>query len=85
MAIACRDPVTGVLLAIFSGVIGAHRFYLKDMTGIVYVLFCWTLIPAIVAIVEAFFMPRRIRVYNARAVDAIAARMNAETAPPDES
>lgn len=41
------------LLAFFLGGIGAHKFYAgKVGLGVVYLIFCWTFIPAIVAFVE---------------------------------
>jgi TM2 domain-containing membrane protein YozV len=40
-------------LALLLGGIGVHKFYLgKAGFGILYLLFCWTFIPAIVAFVE---------------------------------
>lgn len=37
----------------FLGGFGAHRFYLgKTVSGILYLLFCWTYIPALIASVE---------------------------------
>ena len=47
-----KDKVTAGILAIFLGGLGIHRFYLGDWWGIFYLLFCWTLIPGIVAFVE---------------------------------
>ena len=42
-----------VLLALFFGGLGIHRFYLnRPGTGVLYLIFCWTFIPAIVALVE---------------------------------
>jgi len=42
-----------ILLALFLGGIGAHKFYMgKPGLGVLYVVFCWTYIPAIVALVE---------------------------------
>ncbi|PBC74029.1 TM2 domain-containing protein [Fibrobacter intestinalis] len=41
------------LFAFFLGGIGVHKFYAgKVGQGIVYLLFCWTLIPCIIALVE---------------------------------
>lgn len=41
------------LLAFFLGGIGAHKFYVgKIGMGVLYLLFCWTFIPGIVAFVE---------------------------------
>ncbi len=44
--------VAGVL-AIFLGGFGIHKFYLgKVFQGIIYLIFCWTYIPSIIAFVE---------------------------------
>lgn len=41
------------LLAFFLGGIGAHKFYTgKIGIGILYIVFCWTRIPAIIAFIE---------------------------------
>ena len=41
------------LLCFFLGGIGAHKFYAgRAGTGLMYLLFCWTFIPAILALVE---------------------------------
>lgn len=48
-----RSKIVAGMLAIFLGGIGIHKFYLgKGGQGILYLLFCWTFIPAIVAFVE---------------------------------
>lgn len=42
-----------IALAIFLGGLGIHRFYIgRVWSGIVYVLFCWTFIPAVISIIE---------------------------------
>lgn len=52
-----KSKTTAGLLALFFGGIGIHKFYLgKWVWGIVYILFCWTFIPAIVALVEAILL-----------------------------
>lgn len=49
-----KDKNLAGLLAFFLGGIGVHRFYLRQTgLGLLYLLFCWTFIPAIVAIIDA--------------------------------
>ncbi len=48
-----KSKVAAGILAIFFGGIGVHKFYLgKTGMGIVYLLFCWTCIPAVVGLIE---------------------------------
>ncbi|SOC44602.1 TM2 domain-containing protein [Ureibacillus acetophenoni] len=48
-----RNKVVAGLLGIFLGCFGAHKFYLgKPGSGIIYLVFCWTSIPAIVGFFE---------------------------------
>jgi TM2 domain-containing membrane protein YozV len=52
-----RDKNSAALLAFFLGGIGAHKFYLhRTVLGIVYLVFCWTFIPAIVALIDAIIL-----------------------------
>lgn len=47
------NKVTYGLLAILLGGIGVHKFYSgKTGMGILYLLFCWTVIPAVIGIIE---------------------------------
>lgn len=53
MSVGGRDRVSAALLAFFLGGIGAHKFYLgRWVQGIIYLIFCWTFIPAGVAVIE---------------------------------
>ncbi|WP_374033583.1 NINE protein [Bdellovibrio bacteriovorus] len=50
-----KNRTTAIVLCLFLGGIGGHRFYLdKPVSGIFYLLFCWTFIPAIFALCELF-------------------------------
>ena len=65
-----RTELTGILLAVLLGAFGAHHFYLRRWTpGIVYLLISMTGVLAPVAAVagalEAFWMPARVRRFNA--------------------
>jgi TM2 domain-containing membrane protein YozV len=47
------DRTMAALLALLLGGIGAHKFYMgRTKMGILYILFVWTLIPAIVGFIE---------------------------------
>ncbi len=61
-----RDEVVGVLLALFLGGFGVHHFYLRRTgLGILYLVFSWTPIPWVLGFLECFFMPGRVREFNA--------------------
>lgn len=48
-----KSKVAAGILAILLGGIGVHKFYLgKVGTGILYLCFCWTGIPAILGLIE---------------------------------
>jgi len=48
-----KSKLAAALLAFFLGGLGAHKFYLGRVgQGILYLVFCWTFIPAIIAFVE---------------------------------
>ena len=45
--------VAAAIFAILLGSFGVHRFFLGQIGwGILYVLFCWTLIPAVAGLIE---------------------------------
>ena len=48
-----KNKIVAGILALFLGGIGIHKFYLGQTgKGILYLLFCWTYIPAILAFIE---------------------------------
>ncbi|PAM91602.1 hypothetical protein B4N84_27745 [Flavobacterium sp. IR1] len=50
-----KNRTTALILTFFFGAIGIHKFYLGQSTqGIFYILFCWTLIPSILAFFQFF-------------------------------
>lgn len=52
-----KSKLAAALFALFLGGLGIHKFYLgKTGWGIVYVIFCWTFIPAIVAFIEGILL-----------------------------
>jgi TM2 domain-containing membrane protein YozV len=48
-----KSRIVAGVLAILLGGLGVHKFYLgKAGFGILYLLFCWTFVPAIIAFIE---------------------------------
>jgi TM2 domain-containing membrane protein YozV len=52
-----RNKTTAALLAILLGGLGVHKFYLgRPLQGLLYLVFCWTFIPAIVGFIEGLVL-----------------------------
>ena len=50
-----KSKSTTALLAFFLGGLGIHRFYLgQNVMGLLYLVFCWTFIPALIALFDFF-------------------------------
>ena len=48
-----KSKIAAALLAFFLGGFGVHKFYLGQVgLGLIYLLFFWTFIPAIIALIE---------------------------------
>jgi len=48
-----KNRVVAAILAFFLGGLGIHKFYLGQIgLGILYLVFCWTFIPSIIAFIE---------------------------------
>ncbi len=48
-----------VRLALMLGWAGGHRFYTNQtISGLAYLLFCWTLIPGLLSLIDAAFLAR---------------------------
>jgi len=60
-----KDGTTGVLLSLFLGVFGGHKFYLgQTKQGVLYALFFWTLVPFFLGLLETALMPGRVQRHN---------------------
>ena len=52
-----KNRTTAALMAFFLGVFGGHQFYLGNTgKGILYLVFCWTYIPGIIALIEGIML-----------------------------
>jgi TM2 domain-containing membrane protein YozV/ribosomal protein L40E len=52
-----KSRIAAALFALLLGGIGVHKFYLGHVgMGVLYLLFCWTLIPSIVAFIEGILL-----------------------------
>ncbi len=77
-----RDEVVGILLALFLGTFGIHHFYLRRTgLGILYLCFFWTGITSVLGFIECFFMPGRVREFNAIQAAGIAAALGMAMPP----
>lgn len=53
IAVSSKSKTTAGVFALVLGGIGVHKFYLgRPDLGLLYILFCWTFIPALIAFVE---------------------------------
>jgi TM2 domain-containing membrane protein YozV len=52
-----KSKTTAGILAILLGGLGVHKFYLGQiLMGLLYLFFCWTFIPALVALIEGIIL-----------------------------
>ena len=63
-----KSKLAAGLFGIFLGGFGIHKFYLgKTGMGILYLLFCWTFIPAVVGFIEGIlFLVMKDEDFNAK-------------------
>ncbi len=51
-----KPRTKAILLALFLGGIGAHKFYQNKIAiGLLYLFFCWTAIPGVIALIEFIY------------------------------
>ncbi|MGD0707431.1 MAG: TM2 domain-containing protein [Anaerolineaceae bacterium] len=73
---AKKDPTAAVLLALFLGGFGIHKFYLGQTgMGVLYLIFCWTGIPSLIAFFEAFMISSQVGRYNQQKAADIASML----------
>jgi TM2 domain-containing membrane protein YozV len=61
-----RGPTTALVLCLLLGGFGAHELYFgRHRSGVLRLLFCWTLIPAVLALFDLRDIAARARRYNA--------------------
>ena len=61
----CRQPSLGVVYALLLGWFGYHRFWLNDRkSGLVFLVFFWTLLPGLFSIFDALCMRELCAGYN---------------------
>lgn len=52
-----KNKIVAAILALILGGLGIHKFYLGQIgKGILYLIFCWTYVPAIIAFIEGIIM-----------------------------
>ncbi|GHG31750.1 TM2 domain-containing protein [Deinococcus indicus] len=60
-----KDKTTYLILALLLGGLGVHQFYVGNTTaGVLYLLFCWTFIPAILALIDAIAHQKKVESAN---------------------
>jgi TM2 domain-containing membrane protein YozV len=65
-----KNKLAAALFGILLGGLGIHKFYLGQVIwGVVYLLFCWTFIPAIIGLIEGI-------VYLTMSDEAFSAKYN---------
>jgi TM2 domain-containing membrane protein YozV len=82
-----KSKVAAGLLAIFLGGLGIHKFYLgKPLQGILYILFSWTFIPALISFVEGIiYLTMSDQAFAVKYGGAPAAYSTTPMAPPYSS
>src|SRR5574340_1302475 len=61
-----RSPEVALALCLTLGAFGGHEFYMGRLrSAALRLLFCWTLIPLLLALAEATLLTRRVHAYNA--------------------
>lgn len=80
-----KDKTTAALLAFFLGAFGGHKFYLDQSgKGVLYLLFCWTYIPGLIALVEGVqYLTMDDSAFDAKYNDRLPGGMNSRQLPSE--
>lgn len=66
---------TAFLLCLFTGGIGGHHFYFGNNIGILYLLLCWTFLPAFISLLELLAITTYVEEFNNHLANEIVAGM----------
>ena len=82
-----KSKTTAALLALFLGGLGIHKFYLgQGGLGILYLIFCWTFIPGIIAFFEfIIYLVMSDADFNAKYNRGFSAGQSVQFMPAQES
>jgi len=65
-----KKKATIYLWLLFLGGIGAHHYYMGNIiAGILYTMFCWTFVPAILSVLELFMAGHYVDSYNEKLIN----------------
>lgn len=71
-----KNFATAFLLCFFLGGFGAHKFYLDEAgKGVLYLVFCWTAIPGLLALINLFTMSSEIKRRNKKVATQILSKL----------
>ena len=60
-----KSVTIAFLLTFFLGGFGVHKFYFNEVgVGLVYLIFSWTFIPSLIALIELFFLSKKVDDFN---------------------
>jgi TM2 domain-containing membrane protein YozV len=68
-----RSPAVALALCLTLGAFGAHEFYMGRLrSAALRLLFCWTLIPLLLALYDALLLTQRVHSYNSHVAHILA-------------